>query len=111
MVPRRVLTPNERYAALVAVAGYVPVPLTGDEYLELMPLDWRVINDYGVQRDYRTYDCEELNPYRRQPSGVPGKATRWEVHYDPYKHQLRVGPQPPYRRVDHRAVDLPADGW
>jgi hypothetical protein len=59
------------------------VPLTGDDWLELMPLEWRVINDYGVQRDYRTYDCAELNPYRRQPSGVPGKATRWEVHYDP----------------------------
>jgi hypothetical protein len=71
------------YAAMVAVAGYVPVPLTGDDYLELLPLEWRVINDYGVQRDYRTYDCAELNPYRRQPSGVPGKATRWEVHYDP----------------------------
>jgi hypothetical protein len=83
MVPRRMQSPNERYAALVAVAGYLPVPLTGDDWLELMPLEWRVINDYGVQRDYRTYDCAELNPYRRQPSGVPGKATRWEVHYDP----------------------------
>jgi hypothetical protein len=25
--PGKALTPNERYAALVAVAGYVPVPL------------------------------------------------------------------------------------
>ena len=25
--PDKALTPNERYAALVAVAGYVPVPL------------------------------------------------------------------------------------
>jgi transposase InsO family protein len=83
MVPRRALSPNEMYAAMVAVAGYVPVPLTGDDYLELLPVEWRTINDYGVQRDYRTYDCEQLNPYRRQPSGVAGKATRWEVHYDP----------------------------
>jgi transposase InsO family protein len=83
MVPRRALSPNEIYAAMVAVAGYVPVPLTGDDYIELLPVEWRTINEYGVQRDYRTYDCEQLNPYRRQPSGVPGKATRWEVHYDP----------------------------
>jgi hypothetical protein len=84
VVPRRVLSPNEMYAAMVAVAGYVPVPLTPDDYIELLPAEWLTINDYGVQRDYRTYDCAQLNPYRRQPSGVPGKATRWEVHHDPY---------------------------
>jgi transposase InsO family protein len=84
MLPQRALSPNEMYAAMVAVAGYLPVPLTDDDYIELLPVEWRTINDYGVQRDYRTYDCQELNPYRRQPSGVLGKGTRWEVHYDPY---------------------------
>jgi putative transposase len=32
----------------------------------------------------RTYDSGELNPYRRQNSGIKGKHGRWEVRYDPY---------------------------
>ncbi|MFE5681562.1 hypothetical protein, partial [Streptomyces erythrochromogenes] len=34
MMPKKALTPNQMWAALVAVAGYVPVPLTGRDYLE-----------------------------------------------------------------------------
>ena len=55
--PRRVLSPNEKYAALVAAAGYLPVTLTGEDYLELLPVAWRAVNDYGIQIDYRTYDA------------------------------------------------------
>jgi hypothetical protein len=33
--PRRVLPPNDKYAALVAAAGYLPVMLTGEDYLKL----------------------------------------------------------------------------
>jgi len=82
--PRRMLTPNERYTALVAVAGYLPVVLTGTDYLELLPVKWRAINDYGIRIDYRTYDCRELGDYRREHSGLAGKRGLWEVHYDPY---------------------------
>jgi hypothetical protein len=72
------------YAAMVAAAGYVPVTLTGDDYLELLPVAWRTINAYGIQIDHRTYDSIELDPYRRQPSGHSTKSGRWEIHYDPY---------------------------
>lgn len=41
------LTPNERYAALVAVAGYLPITLDSSDYLELLPVKWRTINAYG----------------------------------------------------------------
>ena len=82
--PGQALTPNERYAALVALAGYVPVPLGPEDYLELLPATWRVINSYGVKIGLRTYDSGELNPYRRQHSGVEAKNGRWEVRYDPY---------------------------
>jgi putative transposase len=82
--PGKALTPNERYAALVAVAGYVPVPLSPGDYIELLPAEWRVINSYGVKIGLRTYDSAELNPYRRQHSGIEAKNGRWEVRFDPY---------------------------
>jgi putative transposase len=82
--PGKALTPNERYAALVAVAGYVPVPLGPEDYIELLPAEWRVINSYGVKIGLRTYDSGELNPYRRQNSGIEARNGRWEVRHDPY---------------------------
>lgn len=84
LTPGRPLTPNERYAALIAVAGYVPVPLGPEDYIELLPATWRVINSYGVKIGLRTYDSGELNPYRRQHSGIEARNGRWEVRYDPY---------------------------
>ncbi|WP_257785440.1 hypothetical protein [Lentzea guizhouensis] len=33
----RALTPLERYAATVAVVGYLQLTLTGGDYLELLP--------------------------------------------------------------------------
>jgi putative transposase len=82
--PGRALTPNERYAALIDAAGYVPVPLSPEDYIELLPAAWRVINSYGVKIGLRTYDSGELNPYRRQYSGIEARGGRWEVRYDPY---------------------------
>ncbi|WP_331758849.1 Mu transposase C-terminal domain-containing protein (plasmid) [Nocardia sp. NBC_01377] len=82
--PRRALSPNDAYAAMVAAAGYLPVMLTGLDYLELLPVTWRAINDYGIRLDYRTYDAKALEPHRRQPSGNAAKRDLWEVHYDPY---------------------------
>lgn len=82
--PDRAASPNEAYAALVAAAGYVPVALTGEDYIELLPAQWRGIGDGGIQIDYRTYNCGELAPYRRLSSGLAARDGRWEVHYDPY---------------------------
>jgi transposase InsO family protein len=82
--PRRMLSPNEKYAALVAAAGYLPLTLTGEDYLELLPVEWRQINAYGIRIGYRTYDCPELGTYRLQHSGVTARRGRWEVHFDPY---------------------------
>jgi putative transposase len=84
VTPDRALTPNEKYAALTEVAGYVPVPLSADDYVELLPVAWHAINKYGIRRGKRTYDCKALNPYRRQHSGIEKEEGRWEVHYDPY---------------------------
>jgi hypothetical protein len=78
------LSPNEKYAALVETAGYVAVPLSAEDFIELLPVTWRVINSYGIRLGHRTYDGQALNPYRRQHSGITAKKGLWEVHHDPY---------------------------
>jgi transposase InsO family protein len=82
--PRRKMSPNDMYTSLVAAAGYLPLTLTGEDYLELLPTAWRAINDYGIRLDYRTYDSPELGRWRRQHSGIAAKRGLWEVHHDPY---------------------------
>jgi putative transposase len=82
--PGRAFTPNEKYAALVEAAGYVPVALSAGDYIELLPAAWRAINAYGVKVSHRVYDSEELNPFRGQRSGVAARQDLWEIHRDPY---------------------------
>jgi putative transposase len=84
VTPGKALTPNEQYAAMVEVAGYIPVPLSANDYVELLPVSWNVINKDGVRLHNRTYDSGALTPFRRQHSGVERKKGLWEVHYDPY---------------------------
>ncbi|MER6073983.1 Mu transposase C-terminal domain-containing protein [Streptomyces sp. NPDC001296] len=82
--PKRAYSPNEKYAMLLESCGYVPAPLSGEDYIELLPERWQAINAYGIRLNHRTYDSPELNPLRRQRSGVAEKKGLWEVHYDPY---------------------------
>ena len=82
--PQRAFSPNQKYAALVETAGYVPVPLSAGDYIELLPAVWRAVNAYGIKISHRTYDSGELNPIRQQKSGVVGRKGQWEVHHDPY---------------------------
>jgi Mu transposase, C-terminal len=94
--PDQAASPNDAYAALVAAADYVPVSLRGEDYIELLPADWRATTDAGIQIDYRTYHCPKLRP--------------WEVHYDPYDASRIWVRDPPPRRLDHRALDPSPDG-
>ena len=82
--PGRAFTPNEKYAALTETAGYVPLALSADDHVELLPATWRAVNAYGIKISRRVYDGAELNPLRMQHSGVTARKGLWEVHYDPY---------------------------
>ena len=104
LVPGHVLSPNEMYAAQVAIAGYLPVPLGDDDFLELLPALWRTVNEYGISINRRTYDSSGLNPMRRVPSGITAQGERWEVHYDPYD-VTRIWVR------DHRAGKWVAADW
>lgn len=87
VLPKIALTPNQIWAALVAVAGYVPVPLSGSDYLELLPVRWQSITERGIRLHHRTYDCDLLGPYRGQGSDVAARGGKWEVHTNP--HDIR----------------------
>lgn len=87
-MPRKDLTPNEAFAALSTVAPQVPVALTRDDYLSLLPIEWRRIQPYGINFHGLHYDSPDFHPYRGVPSGLPAPADgRWEVRYDPYRLQ------------------------
>jgi transposase InsO family protein len=84
--PGRAFTPNEKYAALVETAGYVPVALGPDDYVELLPAEWRAVNAYGIKLNWRTYDCQDggLDQLRLAPSGIKERGNLWEIRHDPY---------------------------
>jgi putative transposase len=62
----------------------VPVPLSGEDHIELLPATWRAVNAYGIKISHRTHAAPELNPIRRQKSGVAARKGLWEVRRDPY---------------------------
>ena len=82
--PQRAFSPNQKYAALVETVGYLPVPLSGEDHVELLPATWRAVNAYGIKISHRTYDAPELNPIRQQKSGAAARKGLWEVRRDPY---------------------------
>ena len=82
--PGRAFSPNEKYAALTETAGYVPLALSPEDYIELLPATWRAVNAYGIKISRRVYDGKELNPLRMQHSGVSARKGLWEIHRDPY---------------------------
>jgi hypothetical protein len=106
--PDQAASPNDAYAALVAAAGYVPVALTGEDYIELLPADWRAITDTGVQIDYRTYNSPELRLWAqfrgRQQSRALGGPLR------PLRRVPDLGAQPPRPGLDHRGLDASGRG-
>lgn len=82
MPPR---TPNQVFAAHVASSGYVPVRLSAQDQLRLLPTVWVKVTDKGIRLNNRSYDSRALNPYRNALSGWPGKGQRWPVRYHPHQ--------------------------
>jgi putative transposase len=118
-MPGKALTPNEQYAALVEAAGYVPVPLSAADYIELLPVTWRAVNAYGIKISNRRYDCADLNPYRHQDSGVAARKGLWEVHHDPYdvsriwvrNHHVRGWITVPWTQLKATAAPFGEAAW
>jgi len=62
----------------------VPLALSPDDHVELLPATWRAVNAYGIKISRRVYDSAELNPLRMQHSGVTARKGLREIRYDPY---------------------------
>src|SRR5690625_4326120 len=82
--PQVVHSPNSMYMAMFDMTGYVPVPLSQDDYIALLPTVERTIQADGIQVNYRRYDSVHLHPYRLQPSGRTDAKRNWVVHYNPH---------------------------
>ncbi|MFJ8077039.1 Mu transposase C-terminal domain-containing protein [Streptomyces sp. NPDC096176] len=82
MPPR---TPNQMFAAHVASSGYVPVRLSEEDRLRLLPTEWVQVTDRGIRVRNRTYDSRALKDYRGAESGWAGKGRRWPVRYHPHQ--------------------------
>lgn len=82
--PQVVHSPNSMYMAMFDMTGYVPVPLSQDDYIALLPTVERTIQLDGIQVNYRRYDSTHLRPYRLQPSGRAEAKGKWVVHYNPH---------------------------
>lgn len=97
-LPRSALSPNEMYAALVAAAAYLPVGLSGTDYLELLPVTWRRVGPEGVVRDLLHYDGNAplVGPRRQVAAALR-----------PLRHVPGVAARPRTRHLAGSALDPP----
>lgn len=77
------LSPNQKFAEASQVTAALILPLTTEDYIDLMPSSYRVISRVGINIGNRQYDSSELHPYRDQKSNIPGQNGKWEVKTDP----------------------------
>ena len=55
------------WGALLGASGYVPLPLTGADSLELLPVRWLTVTGRGIRIKHRSYDHTLLNEHRGRP--------------------------------------------
>lgn len=85
-LPKRALTPGEMYSVLSGVSPSVPMPLARDQFIGLLPREFRAVNADGISLDQMRFDSPALHPYRRRPSGRgEPHGDLWEIRYDPYR--------------------------
>lgn len=80
---KRNMTPNKMYLASYAAAAPVPLPITRDDYIALLPVQFRTVQPDGITIATRRYDSIGLAALRGRPSGDARNANKWAVRYDP----------------------------
>jgi transposase InsO family protein len=79
--PDEQLSPNDAYALALTYTGYVTCPTDPALYYELLPIEWRTIQDSGVQLGYLFYWDDVLLPFRGTKSAYPDG--KWPIRRDP----------------------------
>lgn len=77
-------TPNEMHSRLAGSVSEVFRPLTRGDYINLLPVEHRLITKTGVQNGNRHYDSVELHPYRNTRTDDVAHGRKWTVAVDPY---------------------------
>lgn len=84
MDPKVLFSPNQVLAAAAQVTGTIEIPLTPEDYIDLMPSDFRNIASTGIKFHNREYDSVELHALRGTASRNAAHHGQWEIKYDPY---------------------------
>lgn len=85
---KKALSPNEMYTALSSIAPTPAASLTREDYIALLPMTWRTIQQYGINFEGLHYDSPDIHHLRGVKSRQGGAANgRWEVRYDPGRMQ------------------------
>ena len=103
LLPRRALSPNEMYAAMVAAAGYLPLTLSGEDYLELLPV--------AVAPDQRLRHPHRLPHLERLPDRGPIRSGRTGATHPESPAGRDSGRCTTTRMTPPRCSCAPPDGW
>jgi transposase InsO family protein len=77
------VSPNVMYASMFPFVGHIPLALTEEDYISLLPVESRTIQMDGIQFQRRQYDSEDLALFRMTTSGDGKLDGWWEIHYRP----------------------------
>ena len=76
------VSPNEMLSAAQELTATLQLPLSPQEYIELLPVIYRRITAVGVKHANREFDADELHPLRNTKSDLSNKDGKWEVKHD-----------------------------
>ena len=85
-IPAVRLTPNQAADIAIGQAGYVPIPVSQNLLVELLPTESRQVRKDGIQSNGLLYDEPENSPlkaYVGRSSPYPGAGRNWHIKVDP----------------------------
>jgi transposase InsO family protein len=77
--------PNDAVDLSIAVNGYIPVPVSHDLLVELLPTEWREVTEQGIEYLGMQYDDTEnsvLQDYINKRSPYTNKHGKWRIKAD-----------------------------
>lgn len=82
--PQIPISPNAAFIAYQDVGADISLPFSREDYIDLLPIKRRTIQNDGIEIGYGKYDSPLLTVLRRMPSRNAGHTKTWPVRFDPY---------------------------